>query len=263
MSQGKCLWCKTLTGCERLDCECSCLMRSAAGCSSVVATKICRRCLVNNCSFHPDTPVNKNLTLTCFNCYSTVPLQGGGWVCPHGDMVLCRKCMFYPKSLCLQHPQELMILNSNSHIIEKCSICLTHNGTWKCKECPFFVCNKCTIPPLNCPNHATKDLVYTTSTEKIICSMCYTESSGFGSYSYPESDYFLCNECYKHPDCSAHHRKGWVCPLHPNQSLKYSFPQHTINCSICKEEKDGEFGIYECTNNHSYQVINYYLYRIY
>ena len=196
MKYNKCLWCRTSNGWERLDCKCSCLMRSAPGCR-YDHTSICLRCLRNNCSFHPDTPVNKkSITFTCFRCHSTVPIQGGGWVCPHGDMVLCRKCMFYPKSLCPQHPRKLMILNSNSDIIEKCSICLTHNGTWKCKECPFFVCNKCTKSPLFCPNHTTRDLVYTSSKKRIICSMCYIERSGLGSYSCPESDYFICDKCY-------------------------------------------------------------------
>ena len=236
-------------------------MRSAKCCSDNHHTRICRRCLHNKCSFHPRTPVHKDLTLTCFNCHSTVPIKGGGWVCPHGDMLLCNKCMFYPKSLCPQHPRKLMILLSNSDIREKCSICLTYNGTWKCKECPFSLCNKCAIPPLYCPNHTTKDLVYNISTEKIICSMCYNESSGFGSYSCTKSDYFLCDKCYKeHPDCPAHHRKGWVCPLHPDQNLRYSNPLHTINCCICKEEKDGVFGVFECTNNHSYQVLYIYIY---
>ena len=259
-----CMWCKTPTGYSRIDSKGNCFMRSPSifACSDLTS-RICKRCLLNNCSFHPDTPVLKHHILACFNCHSYVPVKGGGWVCPKGDMALCRKCMFYPNNLCPQHPRKLMILNSNSDIAEKCSVCLTHNGTWKCKECQFFVCNKCTVPPLFCPSHTDRDLVYTTFKKKPICSMCYKESSDFGCYSCPESDYFLCDECYKRPDYSAHHGKGWVCPLHPNQNLKYNTPRHTINCDICKEKKNGEVGVSECTHKHSYQVINYYLYIIY
>ena len=43
----------------------------------------------------------------------------------------------------------------------------------------------------------TSDMNITNSKENIICSICYTESSGVGSYSCPESDYFLCGNCYQ------------------------------------------------------------------
>ena len=185
--------------CARLDCKCSCLMRGNCGCYTN-ERKICHRCLNNNCSFHTSQPVKSmKYSLCCSKCQSTKPISAGGWVCPHGDLELCNKCFFYPGSPCPQHPRKLMILASNSDIREGClcSICSVPDAKWKCKDCPFFVCEKCAIRPLYCPNHTTSDLTITKSNRVIICSMCYTENTGVDCYSCPKSDYFLCSKCYQ------------------------------------------------------------------
>ena len=194
-----CPYCRTALG-DRIDCKCSILMRGDCY-GNQKSRRICHKCLHQNCSIHPDKfAMNKSYLLTCSQCHFKFPIKGGGWVCPYGDLEICNKCLFYPGSSCPEHPRKLMMLTSNSGINGGCSICSAHDAKWKCKDCSYFVCEECAIRPLYCPNHTTSDMIIINSKkkkERIFCSMCYTESSGIGCYSCPESDYFLCSNCYQ------------------------------------------------------------------
>ena len=218
--------------------------------------------IVNDyCSFHSAEQINTDLL--CFKCKSLILKEVGFWICPKGDMVLCSNCFFYPSNQCPNHTRSLMtpayvrITDDKESSLDHniCSLCRLQGAQWKCPECPFLACEKCTLIPLFCPNHPEIDLVYKISKKTIFCALCSAECSGLGIYSCPKSDFNICDRCYKnHPVCPEEHKMGFVCPTHPNKPLRFSIQSNYISCCHCKRSKNGIYGMFDCSNSHGYQL---------